>query len=115
MRRCRAGFTLVETMVAGTIMVSMSLIAVLWITGVSDLWWTSNTQSQVRTVAQQTMNRVLAELRSGTRTAAASPPNAVINPALLQDEIRITLTLQKQTPKGRTVSATSVESLRLRN
>ena len=186
------GFTLVETMVAGTIMLSMSLLAVLWITGVSDLWWTSSTQSQVRTVTQQTMNRMLAELRSGTRTAAGSPPNvvipaapdntsmtfylpadldpmdgnttiidaigniewdnanaiqyvysaapsqlqriqggnvrvlaygvqgatfenAVINPALLQDEIRITLTLQQRTPQGRTVSATAVETVRLRN
>ena len=186
------GFTLVETMIAGTIMISMSLIAVLWISGVSDLWWTSNTQSHVRTVTQQAMNRVLAELRSGTRISAGSPPNAVIpaapnntqvtfylpadldpldgnttiidsigniewdnanavqfvysaaqqqlqriqagnvtvlarnvagatfedvtiNPGLLPDEVRITLTLQQRTPQGRTVSATAVESLRLRN
>lgn len=72
------GFTLVETMVAGTLLVSLSLIATLWLTGVSDLWWTTTTQSDVRSTTQQALSRMVSELRSATRTAAGSPPNAVI-------------------------------------
>ena len=183
------GFTLVETMVAGTLLVSLSLIATLWLTGVSDLWWTTTTQSDVRTATQQALSRMLSELRSATRTAAGSPPNAVIpaapgnttltfylpadvdgngliidalgntewnvatpvqyayvpaqrrlvrtqagqqvvlatdvtavafedaslNPALYQNEVKITLTLQRVTPQRRTVSATAAEIVKLRN
>jgi hypothetical protein len=65
-------------MVAGGILLSMSLITVMWLTGVSDMWWTTSTQSDVRTVSQQGVNRMVSELRSATRTAALSPPNAVI-------------------------------------
>lgn len=72
------GFTLVETMVAGTLLVSLSLIATLWLTGVSDLWWTATTQSDIRSATQQALSRMVSELRSATRTAAGSPPNAVI-------------------------------------
>ena len=185
----RMGFTLVETMVAGTIMLSMSLIATLWLTGMSDLWWTTTIQSELRMQGQQVMNRLLAELRSGTRTAAGSPPNATIpavpnntsmtfylprdldnngtiidatgntewdvannvqyvydagqrqllrvqggntlifardvsgvtfehsgiNAALRPNEVKITLTLQRTTPQRRTVSATAVEIVKLRN
>ncbi|MBI3331244.1 MAG: hypothetical protein HYZ96_03935 [Candidatus Omnitrophica bacterium] len=185
----RDGFTLVETMVAGTILVSISLAAVLWLTGVSDLWWTTTTQSEVRRASQQAVNRMVAELRSATRTAAASPPNAsipaapgnttatfylptdqdgngfivdavgntewdtlnpvqyayvpaqrqlvriqggqsrilandvasvtfedrTINPALYQNEVKIILTLQRTTPQRRTVSASAVETVKLRN
>ena len=183
------GFTLVETMVAGTIMLSMSLIAALWLTGMSDLWWTTTVQSQLRTESQQVMNRLLTELRSATRTALGSPPNAAIpavpnntsmtfylprdldnngtiidingntvwdvandvqyvydagqrqllrvqagntvvlardvnavtfehsgiNPALRPNEVKITLTVQKMTPQRRTVAATAVEIVKLRN
>jgi len=183
------GFTLVETMVAGTLLVSLGLIATLWLTGVSDLWWTTTTQSDVRTATQQALSRMLSELRSATRTAAGSPPNAVIpaapgnttltfylpadvdgngliidalgntewnvatpvqyayvpaqrrlvriqagqqvvlatdvtavafedaslNPALYQNEVKITLTLQRVTPQRRTVSATAAEIVKLRN
>ncbi len=189
MPRTRRGFTLVETMVAGTIMLSMSLLVTVWLTGVSDLWWTAHSQSEARTASHLLVNRLVGELRSGTRRAAGSPPNAVIpaapgntritftlpadldgngtivdaigaiewdnanpvqyvyvpaqlqlqrlqgvnvrvladgvqgvtfedaaiNPALLQNEVRVTLTLQRRTPRGRTVSATAVETLRLRN
>ena len=170
-----------ETMIAGGIFVSVGLMAVLWLTGTSNLWWTSTTQSYLRTSAQHAMDRVLGELRSATRAAAASPPNAVIaadnatltfylpadgvdantlivdalgntewdlvnavqyaaaggqlrrtqagvttvyandvqsvrfDNAAYPNEIRVTLTLQKQTPQGRTVSATAVETVRLRN
>ena len=77
--RRRTGFTLVETMVAGGLLVSISLMAVLWLTGLSDLWWTSTTQSNVRMVSQMAVNRMVSELRSGTRTTgAASPPWAAI-------------------------------------
>jgi len=188
----RCGFTLIETLVVGTIFISMSLIATLWLTGVSDLWWTTTTQAEMRTASQLAINRLLDELRSGTRTAAGSPPNAVIpaapnnttvtfylpadldpldgnttivdsigniewanlapiqyvfdvpsrqlrrvqggntivlandvqsvtfedaliNAALSQNEMRITLTLQRPTPQGRTISATTVEIVKLRN
>lgn len=76
--RRQSGFTLVETMVAGGIFVSMSLIAVLWLTGTSDLWWTATTQNHIRSNAQQSLSRMVVELRSATRAAAGSPPNAVI-------------------------------------
>jgi type II secretory pathway pseudopilin PulG len=185
----RAGFTLVETMVVGTIMLSMSLVATVWLTGMSDLWWTTMIQSELRTQSQQVMNRVLAELRSGTRTSPGSPPNAAIpaapgnttmtfylptdldadgtiidaigntewdvaneiqyvydagarqllrvqggttvvfahdvdavtfedadiDPALNANEVKITLTLEKTTPQQRTVAATAVEIVKLRN
>ncbi|PIQ83195.1 MAG: hypothetical protein COV75_08650 [Candidatus Omnitrophica bacterium CG11_big_fil_rev_8_21_14_0_20_63_9] len=78
MTRRRSGFTLVETMVAGTIFLSMSLIATLWLTGVSDVWWTTNTQSHVRQQAHQAVARMADELRLATRTAAASPPNLAV-------------------------------------
>jgi type II secretory pathway pseudopilin PulG len=72
------GFTLVETMVAGTILLSLGLVAVLWLNGVSDLWWTSNTQADARAAAHQAVNRMAADIRSGTRAAAGSPPNLSI-------------------------------------
>lgn len=183
------GFTLVETVVASGILLSLSLIATLWLTGVSDLWWTTTTQSDVRTATQQALSRVVSELRSATRTAAGSPPNAVIpaapgnttltfylpadvdgngliidaagntewnvaapvqyayvpaqqrlirswagqqvilatdvtavafedaglNPTLYQNEVKVTLTLQRVTPQRRTVSATAAEIVKLRN
>jgi prepilin-type N-terminal cleavage/methylation domain-containing protein len=76
--RARSGFTLVETMVVTTILVSISLITTLWLNGISDLWWTTSVQSQLRTFAQQGVSRAVAELRTGTRTGAGSPPNATI-------------------------------------
>ena len=186
------GFTLVETMVAGTILLSMSLVAMLWLNGASDLWWMTTTQSDIRTNTQHALNRVVSELRSATRTAAASPPNAAIparpgnttmtfylpadldpldgnttivdaigniewnlnnpirytylpatrqlvrtegaqqsilsndvssvafedsaiDPALMANEIRVALTLQKRTPQRRSVQATVTEIVKLRN
>ena len=76
--RTRAGFTLVETMVTGGLLLSTSLIITLWMNGASELWWVTATQSDVRMKAQQGVQRISDELRSGTRTAPASPPNAVI-------------------------------------
>ena len=183
-RMTKSGFTLVETIVAGGLLVSMSLIAMLWLTGTSTLWWTSTTQAQVRSDMQQSMSRMTAELRSATRSAAGSPPNAVIpaapgnttitfylptgtivdaignidwdlanaiqynyaaasqqiqrvragqtvilannvtsatfdalntNATLLPNEVRITMTMQKPTPQGRTVSSTSIVTVKLRN
>ncbi len=72
------GFTLIETMVVGTIFLSMGLVAVMWLNGASDLWWTTNTQAEVRESVHLAVNRVAAELRSSTRTAAGSPPNTSI-------------------------------------
>ncbi len=183
------GFTLVETMVASGILLSMGLITVLWLTGTSSLWWTSTTQAQVRSDVQQSISRMAAELRSATRTAAGSPPNAVVPAApgnttvtfylpadadgdgtivdaigntewdaanaiqynyvaasrqiqrvragqttilandvtsvtfnalntdatLSPNEMRMTMTMQKTTPHGRTVSATSIATVKLRN
>lgn len=74
---CR-GFTFVETMVAGTLFVSMSVLVTLWLTGVSDVWWTTNTQSHVRQQSHQAVARMASELRSATRTGLGSPPNAMI-------------------------------------
>lgn len=177
-------------MVAGGILVSMSLIAMLWLTGLSDLYWTSTTQSDVRMLSQMSVNRMLNELRSGTRTSGTvSPPRAAIPAApnntsvtfylpvdvdgdgliinatgdtewnvntpvqfvyvpaqrqlvrvqgaaqtvlandvlaatfqdqtmdatLSNNEIRVSLTVQRITPQRRPVSATSVEIVKLRN
>ncbi|OGX38920.1 MAG: hypothetical protein A3C53_02305 [Omnitrophica WOR_2 bacterium RIFCSPHIGHO2_02_FULL_68_15] len=176
-------------MVTGSILLSMSLIAMLWLTGVSDLWWTTTTQGEVRTRSQQTVNRIVSELRSATRATQTAPPNATIPappantsvtfflpadldlngliidaagntewdvafpvqyvfvPAqqqllriqggqqtvmandvtaaafddrgtlatLSNNEIRVSLTVQRTTPQRRTVSATSVEIVKLRN
>jgi type II secretory pathway pseudopilin PulG len=77
-RTARSGFTLVETMVAGSLLASMGLAAMLWLSGISDLWMTSGAQSEARLGAQRAMNRLVAELRSATRTSAGSPPNAAI-------------------------------------
>ena len=180
--------TFVETMVASTIAVSVGLVAVVWMTGLSDLWNTASTQAQMRLNAQLGMNRLVDELRSATRTAAGSPPNvsipaapnnttmtcylpadldgngsiidatgnlewgataiqyardaasrqlrrtaggqtlviandvqsvtfedAAINSALYANEVKITLTLQATTAQRRTVSATAVEIVKLRN
>ncbi len=176
-------------MVAGSILLSMSLIAMLWLTGVSDMWWTTTTQDEVRTRGQQAVNRIVSELRSATRTTQTVPPNATI-PALpantsitfylpadldlngliidaagntewdvaapiqyvfvpaqrqlvriqggqqtviandvtaaafddrntlatlSNNEVRVSLSVQRTTPQRRTVSATSVEIVKLRN
>jgi hypothetical protein len=74
----RRAFTLVETMIVGGLLTSISVVLAIWLTGVSDLWWTSTTSSHSRTSAQLAVNRVVAELRSGTRAGAGSPPNVLI-------------------------------------
>jgi prepilin-type N-terminal cleavage/methylation domain-containing protein len=78
MMRRRGGFTLIETMVAGTIFASVALITVAWMTGTQRLWSVSSTQSQLQTDAQLALQRMAAELRGATRTEAGSPPNATI-------------------------------------
>ena len=187
--RPERGFTFVEMMVAGGILVSLSALATLWLAGVSELWSASTTQGDVRLRAQETMNRVVDELRSATLAAGGSPPNASIpaapdntsvtfylpadldlngliidangntewgtlNPVqyayvaaqrqlvriaggqqqvvahdvsgatfknraidgtLNANEIQITLTLQRTTMKGRALSATATEIVKLRN
>ena len=76
--RPRAGFTLVETMVAGSLLVSLSLVTMVWMSRAADLWWTSSTQQQAREAVEQATSRMVRELRTGTRAAGASPPNALI-------------------------------------
>lgn len=72
MRRIRKyrGLTLIETLIVGGLFASVSLIMTLWLNGVSDLWWTSSTQAQARTHIQQSMSRMLKELRGTTRSVA---------------------------------------------
>ena len=185
----RQGFTLVETVVTGTILLSMSLVVTLWLRGALDVSSVSMTQSEMRVSAQQAMNRIVFELMSGSRTAPASPPNATIpaapgnitmtfylptdldgngtiidatgntewdlvnaiqyvyvpaqrqlqrvqggnqvvlandvqavtfedvniDPTLSINEVKTTMTVQRTTPQGRTVSATVVEIVKLRN
>lgn len=191
----RRGFTLVETMIAGSLLVSLSLLAMMWISGTTDLWWTTTTQGQVREEVLLAVRRMAADLRRGTRAAAGSPPNLVVPPApgntqmdfyvpadldgngtiidalgniewdltapaanvtrvtlrfdaptgqlqrvqngqttvlaadvsaaafadaaidagLRPNEVRITLTVQRATPSGRVLTATSSEIVRLRN
>lgn len=92
-RQTERGFTMVETMVAGGLLLSMSLAASLWLTGASDLWWTTTIQSQVRTDAQQALNRMVSELRSGTRLAGANPPAPSIRIPAAPDNTSITFYL----------------------
>lgn len=77
-QRRQQGTTLVEILVAGGMLLSLGMITVLWLSGVTDLWWTSSTQSALRSTTEMAVNRMSAELRSATRTAAGSPPNAVV-------------------------------------
>ncbi len=74
----RRGFTLVEAVVVGGILMSIGLMLALWLIGVSDLWWTSTTLSDSRMSAQLAVSRVVAELRSATRAGAGSPPNVLV-------------------------------------
>ncbi len=76
--RMTRGFTIVETMVTSTIFLSVGLMAVMWLNGASDLWWTTNTQAHVRETAHLAVNRMVFELRMGTRVGAGSPPNVAI-------------------------------------
>jgi hypothetical protein len=180
-------------MVAGGLMLSLTLVGALWLNQASDLWWTTNTQAHVRLTTQQVMNRLVDELRMGTRIPGVNPPApSVLIPALpnnttltcylpedttgdgittivddigniqwnvltpmlyvyvpatrqlerrrgaetiilatdvqdvrfedrnlnanlMENEVRITLTLSRVTPQRRTVQATAVETVRLRN
>ncbi len=77
-RQKSRGFTLVETIVAGGILLSMGLVMTMWLTGAMDLWWTTNAQTYVRNHAQQSMSRMTNELMSATRTAPTRPPNILI-------------------------------------
>ncbi|MBI2094350.1 MAG: prepilin-type N-terminal cleavage/methylation domain-containing protein [Candidatus Omnitrophica bacterium] len=72
------GFTLIEMLIVSILFISFSLLATLWFTNVSALWWTATTQSSVRTDLNLSMDRVAAELRSATRSAVGSPPNLAI-------------------------------------
>lgn len=84
MIQCRntQGFTLVETMVAGGLLVSVSLVALVWFNDTSDLYWTTLAQQQLRTDVHQATRRLTDELRMATRTSGvASPPRAVIGGA----------------------------------
>ncbi len=77
-RRLVWGFTLIETMVAGSLLVSLSVVTMVWLGGAADLWWTSSAQQQAREAVEQASSRMVRELRMGTRAAGASPPNAAI-------------------------------------
>ena len=73
------GFTIVETMVAGSLMVSVSLLSLMWFQRTTDLYWTATTQRQMRADAHQATRRLIDELRNATRTSTVgSPPNATI-------------------------------------
>lgn len=74
----RAGFTLVEVVVASGILTSIALMAGLWLMGSTDLWSTSTTLTQVQTDVQQAVNRMTSELRGGTRSGAPNPPGVSI-------------------------------------
>ncbi|MBI3320947.1 MAG: hypothetical protein HYZ91_01615 [Candidatus Omnitrophica bacterium] len=74
----RAGFTLVETLIVGSLLMSISVVLAVWLTGVSDLWWTSSTFSHSQTSVQLAVSRVVAELRSATSSGVSSPPNILI-------------------------------------
>lgn len=71
-------FTLVETMIAGGLLLAIGSMVLLWLLGASDFWWTSSTQSQLRLNTQQTISRVLSDLRNATRATPGTPPSVSI-------------------------------------
>ena len=64
----KTGFTFIETLVTAGILLSLSLIATLWSTQSMDVWWTTNTQNEVRVHLQQALSRLTSDLRGGTRS-----------------------------------------------
>ena len=72
------GFTLVEVMVAGTILSAIGLLVGLWLSGISNLWWTSTTKSQASTTVQQALTRMTSELKAATRTGSPTAPGISI-------------------------------------
>ncbi|MBI4598159.1 MAG: hypothetical protein HY737_07165 [Candidatus Omnitrophica bacterium] len=82
------GFTLLETLLAGSLLLSVTLMGFLWLTNAIDLWSTTSLQSAARSDAQLAMSRMVNELRQGTRTAAGIPPNADI---IAADHVRFSL------------------------
>ncbi len=189
MWRNQRGFTFVETMVASGILLALSSMTLMWMMGGADLWWTTNTQSELRTNVQLATFRLEQDLRNGTRTSVLVPSPNVVIPAppnntsltlylptdldgnlliidangntewsvtpvqytynagakqllrtagvvqtviandvqavsfndvtsdatLSTRHVKITLTLQKKTPQNRTVTATAVSVVKLRN
>ncbi len=182
-------FTLIETLMAGSILIVIAALAVLWLNSTFDFSVTTTAQSHARETVQLTIARMAAELKSATRTGVPNPPALSIPPVpnntqvtfyvpadldgngtvidvngniewnvaqpvqyvydapsqqlrriqngqttiltagvtaarfddvttdatLLTNEVKITLTLQVLTPRGRTVSATSIERVKVRN
>ncbi len=91
------GFTLVETMVAGSLFVSVSLMVIVWLMGVSNLWYTATTQSFARANALQAMTRMTAELHSATRTNAPASPAESITTTTVPPNSTITFFLPTDT------------------
>ncbi len=72
------GFTLIELLVSSGIMLSLGLLLMLWVTGISTMWWTSNSQATMDMQAHALACRLTTELSSATRAAGATPPNLTV-------------------------------------
>ncbi len=94
------GFTFIELIVAGTLFTVISLIALLWVTSTMTLWSTTSTQDMLREAAEQTMNRMVSELRNATRTATVSPPNPNATIPAAPGNTTITFYLPVKNPDG---------------
>lgn len=75
------GFTLVEMMVAFTIVAAGGAALLLFLQQENLFVETSTVSGDVRTRAQLALETVASELRHATRKAAGSPPNIAIPPA----------------------------------
>lgn len=69
----KAGFTFLETLMVTGMLLSFSMIAMLWMTQVSDVWWTASTQSQLRMTISLVMDRMSQELQRATRRVPPAP------------------------------------------
>jgi len=76
--RGRRAFTLMEILLAMAIAVPMILGIFLVMSQGMDLWEIQVSRSELQTTGQRAMMAMVRELQNATRTAAASPPNAVI-------------------------------------
>lgn len=76
--RNRQGFTLVEMLVVGGVLGSLTLMLTMWMADTTSLWSAASAQNHVRTTVQMATNRMVEELRNATLAWAGSPPNLAV-------------------------------------
>lgn len=77
MRRRIPGFTFVELVVVIGILVVAIVVILHFLSQMNREWEVETAQTDLRVSVEQTMDRLITELRNATRTETASPPNLV--------------------------------------